>query len=141
MKLHTISSNDGSRQRKQRVGRGMARKGKTSGRGSKGQRSRSGGKSGLKLKGMKQTLLRVPKLRGFKSMHAKAEVVNVGDLDRVKGALVTPKLLKAAGLITDSSKKVKILSNGEIQNSVVVKGCKVSKVASEKIVAAGGKVE
>ncbi|NQV12355.1 50S ribosomal protein L15 [Candidatus Uhrbacteria bacterium] len=141
LKLHTISSNDGARQKKQRVGRGVARKGKTSGRGHKGQRSRSGGKGGLKLKGLKKTLLRVPKLRGFKSLAPKMEVVNVGDLNRVKGAMITPKALKSAGLISDTSKGVKILSVGDVQNSVVVKGCKVSKVAAEKIIAAGGKVE
>jgi len=141
LKLHNISADSGSRQRKQRVGRGHARKGKTSGRGSKGQRSRSGGKGGLKLRGMKMTLLRVPKLRGFKSLARKAEVVNVELLDSVKGALVTPSILKAAGLINDVRNGVKILSRGEVKNSVVVKDCKVSKAAQEKIEAAGGKVE
>lgn len=141
LKLHTISSNEGARQRKQRVGRGVARKGKTSGRGMKGQRARSGGKGGLKLKGLKRTLLRVPKLRGFKSLRPNKEVVNVGDLNRVKGTVVNPKSLKAAGLITTTANGVKILSAGDIQNSIVVQGCNVSKVAGEKILAAGGKVE
>lgn len=141
MKLHTISANAGARKRGQRVGRGLARKGKTSGRGMKGQRARAGGKGGLKLKGLRKTLLRVPKLRGFQSLSPKPEVVNVSDLNRVKGAVVTPKSLKAAGLIEYTSRGVKILSVGEIQDSVVVQGCKVSKGAAEKIVAAGGKIE
>ncbi len=91
--------------------------------------------------GLRQTLLRIPKTRGFKSLTPKATVVNVCDLDKVKGAAVTPKSLKAAGLVHDLRKGVKILSRGEVTNSVVVTGCKVSEGAKAKIVAAGGKVE
>ena len=141
LNLNSLSSNDGARKKKQRIGRGVARKGMTSGRGRKGQRARAGGKGGLKLMGMKQTLMRVPKLKGFKSNRPKPAIVNLKDLSTLKDSLVTPGNLKKAGIVDNAKKKIKILSDGEVKTSFVVRGIKVSEAAKAKIEAAGGKVE
>lgn len=140
--LHTIKSSKGARKSSKRVGRGIGTgKGKTAGRGMKGQRSRSGGKSGLALKGMRQTLLRVPKKRGFKSNKVKPVGINLSVLEGLPDTLITPKTLKAAGLIEDVKKGVKLLGNGEAKPSMVVRGCAVTEGARKKIEAAGGKIE
>ncbi len=142
LSLHTIQPAKGSRKTSKRVGRGLGSgKGKTSARGVKGQRARAGGSGGLLEKGLRQTLLRVPKTRGFQSHKPSPETVNVGDLKGLKVALVTPKALKKAGLIQETKNGVKILGNGEPSQSFVVKGCTVSSSAKQKIEAAGGKVE
>lgn len=139
--LHTIKPSKGSRKSSKRIGRGIATgKGKTSGRGMKGQRSRSGGKSGLALKGMRQTLLRIPKSRGFKSQKIRPIALNLSALQNMVDTLVTPKTLKAAGLIEDDKKGVKIMGMGEAKPSMVVRGCLVTKGARAKIEAAGGKI-
>ena len=83
LSLHTIKPNKGETKKRKRVGRGNASgHGTYSGRGQKGQRSRSGGKSGLKRKGMKQILLQTPKLRGFKSDKPKNQVINLVDINK-----------------------------------------------------------
>ena len=95
--LSNLKPAKGSNKRKRRIGRGNASgRGTYSGRGLKGQRSRSGGKGGLKVMGMKARLQKVPKLRGFKSPHPKAEVVNLADLEKyfADGGQVTIKSLK-----------------------------------------------
>jgi large subunit ribosomal protein L15 len=142
LSLHTIKSASGARKSKKRVGRGWASKGKYSGRGRKGQRSRSGGKSGLKKKGLRPVMLNIPKKRGFTSPHAKAEVVNVSALDKkfAADALVSPKTLKESGLISTVRKGVKILGQGDITTKLSVKDCQVSASAKEKIEKAGGNV-
>lgn len=133
----------GAKKTKQRVGRGWgSNRGKYSGRGMKGQRSRSGGKSGLKLKGLRAIMLNIPKTRGFKSPHAKKTVVNVADLGKAfkDGAKVNPAALKNKGLIKETKDGVKVLGNGEIKIKLTVQGCQVSASAKEKIEAAGGSV-
>ena len=107
----------------------------------KGQRSRAGGKGGLKLKGMKQTLLRVPKVKGFKSHRPKPVVINLKDLAGLKDTLVTPSKLVKAGIVDNVKNGVKILSEGDVKTSFVVRGIKVSEAAKAKIEAAGGKIE
>lgn len=100
--LNTIKPAKGSRQKSKRVGRGNAtQKGTTAGRGMKGQRARSGGKKGLALRGFKQSLQKVPKIRGFNSIKAKRQTVTLSVLDRVckDGDVVTPKFLKKLGVI------------------------------------------
>ncbi len=133
----------GAKKTKQRVGRGWgSNRGKYSGRGMKGQRARSGGKSGLKLKGLRAIMLNIPKTRGFKSPHAKKAVVNVADLGKgfKDGATVNPAALKNKGLVKDTKDGVKVLGNGEIKIKLTVKGCQVSASAREKIEASGGSV-
>jgi len=142
LSLHSLQPKKGSRKSKKRIGRGLGSTGRYSGRGSKGQRSRSGGKSGLQLKGIRQVMLATPKNRGFKSGRLKPEVVNVSDLSKnfADGAKITPKTLLKKGLITNGDQGVKILGNGSISIKVTVSDCAVSGVAKTKIEAVGGTV-
>jgi len=140
--LHNLKSIKGSREKTKRVGRG-GKRGTYSGRGMKGQRSRSGGKKGLKLKGLKKMIKSIPKKRGFKSMHPKPEVVNIKQLN-VKfenNSEITPKILVEKKIISKVKYGVKILGSGELKKVLIVKGCIISKSAKEKIEKAGGKVE
>ncbi len=137
----TISSNQGSRRSKKRVGRGNgSQKGTYSGRGMKGQRSRSGGKGGSKLRGLKQLIAKIPKLRGFKSLVPRKETVTLSTLSRITkaGDVVTQYSLLNAGVISTVSNGVKIVSTGTIDHKVTVKGCLVSKTAVAAIEKAGG---
>lgn len=141
--LHNLKPKKGSRKRKKRVGRGDASgSGTYSGRGRKGQRARSGGKSGLQLKGIRKIMLAQPKKRGFKSNRPSPAVVNLRDLNKhfADGAKVTPKALQKKGLVEDISAGVKILGKGDIGLKLTVEGCQLSASAKEKIESAGGTV-
>lgn len=140
--LENLKPNKGSRKEKKRVGRGLGSTGSYSGRGVKGQRARSGGRAGLKLKGLRPLMLSTPKSRGFSRAIARPKVVNVEDLAKnfANGTKVNPRLLVKKGLISDASSGVKILGNGEIGVSLKIEECKVSKIAKEKIEKAGGTV-
>lgn len=140
--LHTMQPKTGARKTKRRNGRGLGRKGTTGGRGQKGQSSRSG-VGGLQRLGMRKLILATPKLRGFRSMHPDAAVVNVGDIARayIAGEVVSPRTLLKKGLITTTEHGAKVLGTGELAVAVTVKGCEISKSAAEKIAKAGGKVE
>ena len=118
LNLHTIKPATGSVKKRKRVGRGNASgHGTYSCRGLKGQRSRSGGKSGLKKMGMKTILKNIPKKRGFKSKRPKNQVVNLFDLNEhfKDGDAVSPQSLFKAGLIDTIKEPVKILNNGELK--------------------------
>ncbi|MBI5369582.1 50S ribosomal protein L15 [Candidatus Uhrbacteria bacterium] len=140
MSLHTLHSAKGARRSKKRVGRGLGSTGSYAGRGVKGQRARSGGRSGLKLKGLRPIMLSTPKKRGFRSPKAHAVVVNVADLAKTfaSGAKVTPKALLNKKLVSDISTGVKILGQGEIGIALTIEGCQVSASAKQKIEKAGG---
>lgn len=141
--LHNLKPAKGSRRRKIRLGRGNASgRGTYSTKGQKGQRARSGGRSGLKLKGLKRRMLNLPKIGGFKSMYPRLAGVNVGVLnEHVKeGERVTLSRLRALGLVPEGV-SAKILGDGELKKKIVVSGMKVSSGALEKIKAAGGTVE
>ena len=130
------------RKRRVRVGRGEGSGlGKTSGRGSEGQRSRSGGKSiGLYEGGQMPLFRRLPK-RGFnnKIFAHRYAVVNVGALNRFEeGQEVDPHALLQKRVISRLLDGVKILGNGELQRRLTVKAHRFSKAAAEKIQAAGG---
>ena len=142
LSLHTIKPKKGARKSRKRVGRGLASKGTYSGRGVKGQRSRSG-VSGLKLKGLRDLMLAQPKQRGFKSSQVKPATVNVGKLAKVfsDGDVVTPKLLEQKGLVDVTSAGVKVLGDGSIGIKIILKGCRTTKSAKVKILEAGGKVQ
>ena len=143
LSLSNLKPSRGAKKTKQRVGRGWgSNRGKYSGRGMKGQRSRSGGKSGLKLKGLRAIMLNIPKTRGFKSQHPKKAVVNLAELGKAfkDGATVNPAVLKTKGLVKETKNGVKILGNGEIKIKLSVKNCTVSASAKAKIEAAGGSV-
>ena len=141
--LHNLKPAKGATKSRKRVGRGWSSKGKYSGRGMKGQRSRSGGKSGLKKKGLRQVMLNIPKKRGFKSPHLKLENVNVSDLEKnfTNGGLVTPQILFSKGMIKTIKNGVKVLGNGEISVKIDIKGCKLSETAKTKIEKAGGSIK
>lgn len=134
----------GSRTRSRRVGRGPGSgRGKTAGRGTKGQRARSGGRKGLRRLGLKRILQRIPKHRGFTSIHPRPAIVNVGTLEVffAAGTAVTPKALAAAGFVRGVRFGAKILGEGTLTKALTIKGCAVSKSAREKIEKAGGRIE
>ncbi len=141
LSLHNLQPKKGSRKSRRRVGRGNASgSGNYSGRGMKGQKARSGA-SGLKLKGMKQNILNIPKLRGFKSTSPKARGINLDVLEKKfqNGETVSLKTLRSKDLISKSDSKVKILGEGEITKKLKIgEDILTSKTAKEKIEKAGG---
>ena len=159
MKLHDLRPAEGSTTARTRVGRGIAAgKGKTAGRGTKGQKARAGGSIPPWFEGGQTPLhMRIPKLRGFKN-RAKVtfEVVNVGDIEaRIEagsfsGAGTKPKkgeqltinadILRAVGLVRNVSRPLKILGNGELSSALFVVADAFTKSAVAKIEAAGGVV-
>lgn len=144
MKLHDLSPAAGSKVRRVRVGRGLGSGlGKTSGRGQKGQNSRSGGGTRPGFEGGQRPLyLRLPK-RGFTNIFAKEYVViNVVDLNRFEdGAEVNPVSLIEVGLIKNVRDGIRILGSGELSRKLTVQAHGFTKTAAEKIQAAGGTVE
>ncbi|MBU4346974.1 50S ribosomal protein L15 [Candidatus Parcubacteria bacterium] len=130
LRLHTIKPAKGSTKKRKRVGRGNASgHGTYSGRGLKGQKSRSGGKNGLKRLGMKTTLLNIPKKRGFKSQKPKNQAVNLADINKYfeDGATINLQTLLKAGLINTIKLPVKILRKGDLKlKNVKFEGVKMS---------------
>ncbi len=148
MKLHDLKPAPGSTKKRKRVGRGMASgKGKTSGRGMKGQNARSGGGKGPYFEGGQLPLVRrLPFRRGFTNIwRVEYKPVNVKHLQEKFGdgeqQEITPEALIEAGLIKRSDKAVAILGDGEISTALTVKAHRFSKSAQEKIEGAGGSVE
>jgi len=145
MKLCEVLKTAGRSKRKKRVGRGNGSgHGKTCCRGHKGRGQRSGvGKRMGYEGGQNPAIARLPK-RGFSNFHFRKDfqIVNVGDLDFLDdGTRVDGEILKAAGLIDDAAKPIKILGNGELTKKLTVAAAKFSTGASEKISQAGGTVE
>lgn len=131
---------------KKRVGRGPGSgNGKTSGRGHKGQNSRSGGGVRLGFEGGQMPLYRRVARRGFSNYPFKVtyDVVNVADLERVfgDGDVITPDVLKAKRLVRSKSLSIKILGGGELTKKLTVQGLELSKAAQEKVEKAGGAIE
>ena len=163
MKLHDLQPAEGSRKERIRVGRGIAAgKGKTAGRGTKGQKARAGGSIPAWFEGGQTPLhMRIPKLRGFKNrFRVEYEVVNVGAIDALvargafesaeaparKGAkgggqiTVNQDILRAVGLVRTLNKPLKILGNGELSTPLFVVADAFTASARAKIEAAGGSV-
>jgi large subunit ribosomal protein L15 len=144
MKLHELRAAEGSTRARKRKGRGSASGlGKTSGRGSDGQNSRSGGGTKVGFEGGQMPLYRrIPK-RGFTNIwKTEYTVLNVDDLNRFEaGTVVTPELLAEIGMVKQVKDGIKILGDGAIEKNVTVKAHKFSKTAIEKIESAGGKAE
>lgn len=144
MKLHELKPAEGSRKTRNRVGRGMASgNGKTSGRGHKGQKARSGGGVRLGFEGGQMPLFqRLPK-RGFTNIHRKEyAIVNLETLNRFEdGTEVTPELLLETGVVSKLKAGVKVLGNGKLEKKLTVKAQKFSSSAKEAIEAAGGTTE
>ena len=160
MKLHDLRPADGSRQPRTRVGRGIAAgKGKTAGRGTKGQKARAGGSIPPWFEGGQTPLhMRIPKLRGFKNrFRIEYEVVNIGAIGALaergafegetpkKGATAGPitinqDILRAVGLVRTLNKPLKILGAGELSVGLFVVADAFTASAKTKIEAAGGSV-
>jgi large subunit ribosomal protein L15 len=142
MNLSTIHAPRKGTEKRKRVGRGMGSgMGKTSTRGHKGQRSRSGSRLLRGFEGGQMPLhRRVPK-RGFKNIFREEyAVVNLDRLAELGETEITPEVLKKAGVV-DGKKPIKILANGELKSAITVHAHKFSKSAQEKITKAGGKFE
>lgn len=145
MKLNELRYTDGSKTNAKRVGRGTSSGfGKTSGRGQKGQNSRSGGGVRIGFEGGQNPLFRrIPK-RGFNNYNfqVKYAVINVSDLNRFEdGSEITPELLKEMGLVKKQLDGIKVLGNGTLDKKLTVKASVFSKTAKEKIEKNGGKAE
>lgn len=144
MELHDLPVTPGSTKVAKRKGQGLGSgNGKTAGRGTKGQKSRSGGGKGPGFEGGQMRLtMRLPK-RGFHNNFAtEYDLVNVADLAKFDaGTEVGPEQLKAAGMLRRNAELLKVLGDGEVGKALTVKAHAFSKTAKEKIEAAGGKAE
>ncbi|HAX46504.1 MAG TPA: 50S ribosomal protein L15 [Nitrospina sp.] len=141
MKLSELRAVPGSRKNRKRLGRGPGSgTGKTSGKGQKGQKSRSGGNPHPWFEGGQMPLYRRLPKRGFTNIFRKEyTVVNVSQLEGLDaGSPVTPEVMKEKGLIRKLG-SVKILGNGELTGAVTVHAHKFSRSAVEKIEKSGGK--
>ena len=142
MKLHHLKPAEGSKQRKVRVGRGEGgRRGKTAGRGTKGQKARGSVRQGFEG-GQMPLQRRLPKLKGFKNRNKEYfALINVGRLNEFDaGAAVTPDELRARGMVKKRG-RIKVLGEGDLEKSLTVHAHAFSLGAVEKIKAAGGSVE
>ena len=143
MRLNDIKPPRGARKPAKRLGRGHAAgQGKTAGRGVKGQHARSGGYHKVGFEGGQMPLQRrLPKI-GFASRKSRfAAEVRLGELAKVSGETVDLLALKAAGVVPQIAKQVKIIASGKIERAVTVKGIGVTPGAKAAIEAAGGSVE
>jgi large subunit ribosomal protein L15 len=145
MRLHELKPAPGSRRPRKRVGRGIAAgQGKTSGRGQKGQGSRSSVGIPRSFEGGQMPLAqRLPKLRGFNNINRKEyAIVNLAKLNRFEaGTEVNPQLLQEVGLVRKPLDGIKILAAGELKVALKVSAHRVSAAARKAIEAAGGSVE
>ena len=145
MKLHELERNTLAKQERRRVGRGMGSGlGKTSGRGEKGQKARSGASIKPWFEGGQTPLYKRLPRRGFnnKMFTTRYSVVNVSDLNRFEdNTTVTPEMLKEAGLVKKELDGIKILGNGELTKKLTVKANKFSSTAKTKIENVGGTTE
>jgi len=143
LKLHSLKPKKGSKSTSRRIGRGPGSgRGKTAGKGTKGQKARTGGRNKLRLMGMKMIIRRIPKLRGFKSQYAKDESVTLREILAAfpQGGIVTRAELSKRGVISGQRAQVKIVGNLELNRKLTLKGLKVSAGAKAAIEKAGGAV-
>lgn len=144
MKLHELKPAPKSRPKRKRIGRGIGSgHGKTSTKGHKGQKARSGGGKKPGFEGGQMPLKRrVPK-RGFKNIFRKEwAVVNLRDLNRLEGVQdVTPQVMLQAGLVRRSADRIKVLAEGTLAKAFYVQAHRFSEAAAAKIQAAGGRIE
>ena len=144
MKLNELKATEGARSTKKRIGRGLGSgNGKTSGKGQKGQNSRSGGGVAIGFEGGQTPFFkRMPK-RGFTNFTRKEyAIVNVEDLNKFEdGVTVDFAAVKAAGLVKKELDGLKVLGNGKLEKKLTVKAAKFSESAKAKIESAGGKAE
>ena len=145
MKLNNLVANEGATFSKKRVGRGPGSGlGKTSGKGQKGQKARSGVSIPATFEGGQLPLYRRLPKRGFSNYDFKIKyaVINVSDLNRfADGTEVTPELLKDCGLLKKQLCGVKVLGNGTLEKKLTIKANKFSKEAISKIEKSGSTFE
>ena len=145
MKLHELEKNIGATSSKKRVGRGPGSGlGKTSGRGQKGQKARSGGSINPVFEGGQLPLYRRLPKRGFSNDRFKTQyaTINVEDLNIFEdGTVITPALLKEMGIIKKQLDGIKVLGNGKLEKKVTIQAHKFSTSALEKIKESGSKAE
>ena len=142
--IHDLAPSPGARKKRKRVGRGPGSgHGKTSCRGHKGQKARSGGSIARGFEGGQMPLQRRLPKRGFNNIFKKEyALVNLGDLNRFDpNTTLDFDVLKTAGLVKKKKDGIKLLGSGEISQPLVLRVQKVSRSAKEKIEAAGGRVE
>jgi len=142
--LNELKPVEGARKNRKRIGRGPGSgTGKTSGKGNKGQKARSGGGVRPGFEGGQLPFFqRLPK-RGFKNINRKEyAIINLKDLNQFNdGDVVTPEVLVAANLVKEIKSGVKVLANGELEKKLTVKANLFSKAAEAAITKAGGTVE
>lgn len=141
--LSSLRPAPGSHRARKRLGRGVGSGlGKTSGKGHKGHKARTGGSTNPGFEGGQMPMYRRLPKRGFTNpFKVVAQVVNLRQLDKVPGAEVSPTTLHDAGLVSEPDRAIKLLATGEIARAVTVRGLAVSAAAKAKIEAAGGTVE
>jgi len=142
MELNTIKPAEGSKKSRRRVGRGIGSGlGKTAGRGHKGQKSRAGGYHKVGFEGGQMPLQRRLPKRGFKSHLLKFNAeISLTDLERLGAAEVDLLTLKAAKLVGELARNVKVIKSGELTKKVALKGIGATAGAKAAIEAAGGSV-
>ena len=143
MFLNTIKAANGARKKSRRVGRGIGcTKGKTCGRGHKGQKARSGGFHKVGFEGGQMPLQRrLPKV-GFVSHKAKfSSEVRLGELNGLENDVIDLKVLIEANVVPAFTKVARIIKSGELKKAVTVKGVKVTVGAKQSIESVGGRVE
>jgi large subunit ribosomal protein L15 len=144
MNLGDIRPAAGAKKRVKRVGRGIGSgHGKTSCKGHKGQKARSGGTKGAGFEGGQMPLQRRLPKRGFKNnFRVDYAIINLKDIDRIEGLdVVTPDILRERGIIKDMKAGLKVLGGGEMRRPLTIKATAFSASALTKIAAAGGKAE
>ena len=145
MKLHELMQNAGAKQTRKRVGRGMGSGlGKTSGKGEKGQKARSGVSIPATFEGGQLPLYRRLPKRGFSNAQFKIKyaTINVSDLNKFEdGTEVTPALLREIGLVKNQLDGIKVLGNGTLEKKLTIKANKFSREAISKIEKSGSKYE
>jgi large subunit ribosomal protein L15 len=144
MKIEDLKTAAGKSRKVKRVGRGIGSgHGKTSCKGHKGQKARSGGTKGPGFEGGQMPLQRRLPKRGFKNRFAvNYAVINLKDLIKIEGVdTITPEILMEKGILKDLKDGLKILGEGEIRRPIIIKADAFSAAALSKITASGGKAE
>lgn len=143
MHLNTLLPAPGSKTKSKRLGRGIASgKGKTCGKGHKGQKARAGGYHKVGFEGGQMPLQRRLPKSGFRSQQAIFhQEIYLSDLNRIEADIIDLSVLIASGVVRGNTKDVKIIASGEINRAVNIRGVSVTKGARKAIEEANGKVE
>ena len=143
MRLNELKPGKGSQKSPQRLGRGIGSgKGKTCGRGHKGQRARAGGFHKIGFEGGQMPLQRrLPKFGFTSRISLVSQEIRLNDLQKLTASVIDLKILKEANVIAKNVKKARVIASGEIKKAITLKGITASRGARIAIEAAGGKIE